>query len=65
LRKIWPAAVFHIYPARARGIDPLSTAYNDLVSKGPDEEGQGRQFWFRRHDEYDVARPTFYDRSRG
>jgi hypothetical protein len=54
--------VFHIYSAYARGIDPLSAAYNDLVSKGPDEDGQGRRFWFRRHDKGDVARPTFYDR---
>ncbi len=26
--------MFHIYSAYARGIDPLSAAYNDLVSKG-------------------------------
>jgi hypothetical protein len=55
----------HLLGVRARDRSPLSAAYNDLVSKGPDEEGQGPGFWVRRHDEYDVARPTFYDRSRG
>ena len=50
-------SVFHTYSAYARGIDLLNTAYNylDLVPKGRDEEGQGPQFWVRRHDEYEIA----------
>ena len=49
--------MFHTYSAYARGIDLFDTAYNylGLVPKSPDEEGQGPQFWVRRHDEYDVA----------
>jgi len=47
--------VFHTYSTYARGIDLMNTAYNylDLVPKGRDENGR-RQFWVRRHDEYET-----------
>jgi predicted dithiol-disulfide oxidoreductase (DUF899 family) len=48
--------IFHTYSAYARGIDMLNVAYHylDLVPKGRDEAGnEFRQFWVRRHDEYD------------
>jgi predicted dithiol-disulfide oxidoreductase (DUF899 family) len=48
--------VFHTYSAYARGIEMINAAYHilDLVPKGRDEEGQDfRQFWVRRHNEYD------------
>lgn len=45
--------VFHTYSAYARGIDMVNVAYHylDLVPKGRDE-GDQKQFWVRRHDEY-------------
>jgi predicted dithiol-disulfide oxidoreductase (DUF899 family) len=51
--------IFHTYSAYARGIDMLNVAYHylDLVPKGRDEAGnEFRQFWVRRHDEYDKQR---------
>jgi predicted dithiol-disulfide oxidoreductase (DUF899 family) len=48
--------IFHTYSAYARGIDMLNVAYHylDLVPKGRGEAGnEFRQFWVRRHDEYD------------
>jgi predicted dithiol-disulfide oxidoreductase (DUF899 family) len=50
--------VFHTYSAYARGIDMQNVAYHylDLVPKGRDESGhEFRQFWVRRHDEYDKS----------
>jgi len=46
--------VFHSYSTYARGVDMLNLAYHyiDLTPKGRDEGGR-RQFWVRRHDEYD------------
>ncbi|MGA7542967.1 MAG: DUF899 family protein, partial [Nitrososphaeraceae archaeon] len=49
---------FHTYSAYARGIDMLNVAYHylDLVPKGRDEAGhEFRQFWVRRHDEYNKS----------
>ena len=51
--------IFHTYSAYARGIDMLNVAYHylDLVPKGRDEaDNEFRQFWVRRHDEYDKQR---------
>ena len=50
--------VFHTYSAYARGIDMLNVTYHylDLVPKGRDEaDHEFRQFWVRRHDEYDKS----------
>jgi len=50
-------AIFHTYSTYERGFDMLNTAYQylDLVPKGRDEAGHAdRQFWVRRHDEYDL-----------
>ena len=52
--------IFHTYSAYARGIDMLNVAYHylDLVPKGRNEAGhEFRQFWVRRHDEYNE--PSF------
>ena len=47
-------AVFHTYPAYARGTDALNVAYQylDLVPEGRDESGEAMS-WLRRRDEYD------------
>jgi predicted dithiol-disulfide oxidoreductase (DUF899 family) len=48
--------MFHTYSTYERGIDMLNVTYNylDLVPKGRDEDGHAfRQFWVRRHDEYE------------
>jgi predicted dithiol-disulfide oxidoreductase (DUF899 family) len=47
--------VFHTYSAYARGIDMVNGTYQflDLVPKGRDEPPDSfKQFWVRRHDEY-------------
>ncbi len=48
--------VFHTYSTYARGIDMVNGTYQflDLVPKGRDEPVGDRQFWVRRHDEYDT-----------
>jgi predicted dithiol-disulfide oxidoreductase (DUF899 family) len=47
--------IFHTYSTYARGIDMINGTYQllDLVPKGRDEPVGDRQFWVRRHDEYD------------
>lgn len=48
-------AVFHTFPAYARGIDMFNTAYHyiDVVPKGRDEDDlEFTQAWVRYHDEY-------------
>ena len=49
--------LFHTYSTYARGIDMVNGAYQflDLVPKGRDEPVGNRQFWVRRHDEYDTT----------
>lgn len=50
--------VFHTYSTYARGIDIINTGYNvlDMTPKGRDE-GDRRQFWVRRRDEYAAGTP--------
>jgi len=47
--------IFHTYSTYARGIDMVNGTYQllDLAPKGRDEPADNRQFWVRRHDEYD------------
>ena len=48
--------IFHTYSCYKRGVDMVNAAYHylDLVPKGRDEPKEGnRQFWVRRHNEYD------------
>jgi predicted dithiol-disulfide oxidoreductase (DUF899 family) len=48
--------IVHTYSAYARGIDMVNGTYQflDLVPKGRDEPADSfKQFWVRRHDEYD------------
>jgi predicted dithiol-disulfide oxidoreductase (DUF899 family) len=49
-------AIFHTYSTYARGIDMVNGTYQflDLVPKGRDEPVGNRQFWVRRHDQYDT-----------
>ena len=51
-------SVFHTYSTHARGIDIINATYNilDMTPKGRDE-GDRKQFWVRRHDEYTVKAP--------
>jgi predicted dithiol-disulfide oxidoreductase (DUF899 family) len=48
--------LFRTYSTHARGIDMINGAYQllDLVPNGRDEPEGNRQFWVRRHDEYDA-----------
>src|SRR6266542_2750866 len=48
----------HLLGVRARDRSPQGGLQRPRL-QGPDEDGQGRRFWFRRHDKGDVARPTF------
>jgi predicted dithiol-disulfide oxidoreductase (DUF899 family) len=47
--------IFHTYSTFERGVDAFNVAYHylDIVPKGRGEEGHAfRQYWVRRHDEY-------------
>jgi predicted dithiol-disulfide oxidoreductase (DUF899 family) len=50
--------VYQTYATSARGLEIMMGFYPllDRVAKGRDEEG-ATEFWIRRHDEYEAARP--------
>ena len=47
--------IFLTFTTRARGGEPLITAYDylDMVPKGRNEDGRGMMTWVRLHDEYE------------
>ena len=47
--------IFLTFTTRARGGEPLITAYDylDMVPKGRNEDGRGMMAWVRLHDEYE------------
>jgi predicted dithiol-disulfide oxidoreductase (DUF899 family) len=48
--------VYQTYATTARGVEPLM-GYYGLLDRAPKgrNEGDPPEFWFRRHDEYEVT----------